>query len=175
MPIPPIDPTSVYYVKLGRNGEWERECLETTQTIRLGYREAPHHSCISGRWDQVQQIWQERGDDPGAATRHTNQVRAFYESDEHVLWVTFFGDRLYWCFSKHEITLLPDKTKTRPVVGRWSSTDITGKILQKTQLSGALLRVQGFRGTICRVKESKYLIQKINGVVQPEIAHDPAE
>jgi hypothetical protein len=64
---------------------------------------------------------------------------------------------------------LPDKSKSRPVIGQWSSGDISGKPLQKTQLSGALLRVQGFRGTICKVKELKYLVEKINGVVHPEI------
>jgi hypothetical protein len=29
--------------------------------------------------------------------------------------------------------------------------------------------VQGFRGTICKVRELQYLINKINGVVRPEI------
>jgi len=169
MPTRMIDPKSVYFVKLGKNGEWERDSLEVSQTIRLGYHETPHELCLHREWDKVQQIWQEKRDDAGTATRDTNQIRAFYESDEHVLWITFFGDRLYWCFSVPEITLLPDKSKTRPVIGQWSSTDVAGKALQKTQLSGALLRVQGFRGTICRVKEWKYLVEKINGVVQPEI------
>lgn len=169
MPAKMINPKTVYFVKLGKNGEWERDCLEVSQTIRLGYHETPHEFCLKGKWDKVQKIWQEKRDDAGTATRDKNQIRAFYESDEQVLWITFFGDRLYWCFSKPEITLLPDKSKSRPVIGQWSSTDISGKPLQKTQLSGALLRVQGFRGTICKVKESKYLVQKINGVVQPEI------
>jgi hypothetical protein len=164
-----INPKTVYFVKLGKNGEWEKDCLEVSQTIRLGYHETPHEFCLKGKWEKVQKIWQEKRDNPGTATRDKNQIRAFYESDDQVLWVTFFGDRLYWCFSKHEIMLLPDKSKTRPVIGQWSSTDISGKTLQKTQLSGALLRVQGFRGTICKVKESKYLVKKINGVVQPEI------
>ena len=164
-----INPKSVYYIKLGKNGEWEKDCLEVSQTIRLGYNETPHEFCLQGEWDKVQKIWLEKRDDAGTATRDKNQIRAFYESDEQVLWITFFGDRLYWCFSKPEITLLPDKSKSRPVIGQWSSTDISGKPLQKTQLSGALLRVQGFRGTICKVKELKYLIEKINGVVHPEI------
>ena len=169
MPTKMINPKNAYFIKLGRNGEWEKDCLEVSQTIRLGYHETPHEFCLQGKWDKVQKIWQEKRDDAGAATRDKNQIRVFYESDEHVLWVTFFGDRLYWCFSKPEIMLLPDKSKSRPVIGQWSSTDISGKPLQKTQLSGALLRVQGFRGTICKVKELKYLIEKINGVVRPEI------
>lgn len=160
-----INPKLAYYIKLGRGGEWERECIEEKQTLRLGYREIPDDLCRKGKWDEVQDI----REDSGAATRDRNQVRAFYEADESVLWVTFFGDRLYWCFSKPEITLLPDKTKIRPVIGSWFSTDIQGNPLQKNQLSGSLLRMQGFRGTICKVKEFKYLVRKINGVVEPEV------
>lgn len=164
-----INPKTVFYVKLGRNGEWEKDCLEVSQTIKLGYREVPDKLCRQGKWDDVQKIMQGIREDVGAATRDKNQVRIFYEADEHALWVTFWGDRLFWCFSKPAITLLPDKSKSRPVIGQWSSTDILGKPLQKTQLSGALLRVQGFRGTICKVKELKYLVEKINGIVHPEI------
>ena len=164
-----INPKNVYYIKLGRNGQWEKDCLEVSQTIKIGYREIPDNLCRQGKWNEVQKIMLKIRDDVGTATRHKNQVCTFYESDEKVLWVTFFGDRLYWCFSKPEITLLPDDSKSRPVIGKWSSNDISGKPLQKTQLSGALLRVQGFRGTICKVKELKYLVEKINGAVHPEI------
>ena len=164
-----INPKNVYYIKLGRSGEWEKDCLEESQTIKIGYREVPDKLCRQGKWDEVQKIMQSIRDDVGTATRDKNQVCAFYESDEQVLWVTFFGDRLYWCFSKPDITILPDKSKSRPVIGQWSSNDISGKPLQKTQLSGALLRVQSFRGTICKVKELKYLVEKINGAVHPEI------
>lgn len=106
---------------------------------------------------------------PGAATRDTYQIRLFYEADESVLWVTFFGDLLYWCFSKPEVTLLPDGSKTRPAIGRWRSADIKDRPLQKDQLSGKLLSMQGFRGTICSVKEFEYLIQKINGHTPKEV------
>ena len=164
-----INPKNASYIKLGRNGIWEKDCLEVSQTLKLGYREVSHELCLRGRWDEVQQELIEKRDDVGTATRDKNIIRAFYESDEQVLWATFFGDRLYWCFSKHEIILLPDKCKIRPVIGQWSSSDLAGKPLQKTQLSGALLRMQGFRGTICKVKELKYLVEKINGIVHPEI------
>ncbi len=169
MPSNLINPKNAYYIKLGRNGEWEKDCLEVSQIIRLGYREISHELCVKSKWDEVQKALQEKRDDVGTATKDKNLIRVFYESDEKILWVTFFGDRLYWCFSKPEITLLPDKCKIRPVIGQWSSSDLTGKPLQKTQLSGALLRMQGFRGTICKVKELKYLVEKINGVVHPEI------
>jgi len=164
-----INPKNAKYIKLGRNGIWEKDCIEVTQTLKLGYREISHELCLRGRWDEVQQELLEKRDDAGTATVDKNQIRAFYESDEEVLWVTFFGDRLYWCFSNSKIILLPDKDKSRSVIGQWSSSDLAGKPLQKSQLSGALLRMQGFRRSICQVKELKYLVEKINGVVHPEV------
>lgn len=164
-----INPKKVYYIKLGRSGEWEKDCLEVSQIIKLGYHRVPDELCRKGKWGEVHKIMQDIREDVGTATRDTNQVRDFYESDEQTLWITFLGDRLYWCFSKPEITTLPDNSKSRPVIGKWSSCDILGQPLQKTQLSGALLRVEGFRGTICMVKEFEYLVDKINCVERPEI------
>ena len=164
-----ITPKNAYYIKLGKNGEWEQDCLEVSQTIKIGYREVPDKLCRQGKWDEVQKIMLEVRDNAGTATRDKNQVHTFYTSDERVLWITFFGNRLYWSFSKPEITILPDESKSRPVIGQWSSSDILGKPLEKTQLSGALLQVQRYQGTICKVKELEYLVKKINGVVHPDI------
>jgi hypothetical protein len=165
----PISPKLAYYIKLGRHGEWEKECITETQTLRLGYNSIPDDLCRQGKWDEIHENFKKEREDLGAATRDRNQVRSFYEADENVLWVTFYGERLYWCFSAPEITLLPDKTKVRHVIGRWSCTDIHGEPLQESQLSGYLLRMRGFRGTICKVKEIEYLVRKINGDVQPEV------
>jgi hypothetical protein len=77
-------------------------------------------------------------------------------------WITFYANKLWWCFSNPIITLLPDKTKTRPVIGKWSDKDINGNVLLASNLSGKLLMTQGFRGTICSVPERKYAIGKIN-------------
>jgi hypothetical protein len=163
-----IKPSSALYIKLGRGGKYEREAIERNH-LRLGYREISHELCLQGKWEDVLEELKSVSEFSGVAIRHTNQIRLFYESDDSVLWVTFFGDRLYWCFSKREVTLLPDKWKTRPVIGQWSSVDINGKPLSKSQLSGKLLSMQGFRGTICSVKEFEYLVQKINGHIPKEV------
>lgn len=165
----PINPKRAYYIKLGRNGAWEEECLKEKQILRLGYQQISDDLCRQGKWDEVRSILFGIRNDIGTAKRDENQIRYFYEADNKTLWTTFFGDRLYWCFSEPQITQLPDKTKTRPVIGEWSSMDIYGKPLKKIQLSGSLLSMEGFRGTICRVKELNYLTRKINGIVQPEV------
>lgn len=131
--------------------------------MRLGYKEVDHKLCINRKWETVHDYFTtEENSRTFVATSHTNQIRQFYEEDEHTLWITFYANKLWWCFSKPEIKLLPDKTKTRPVIGKWSDKDINGNVLLAGNISGKLLKTQGFRGTICRVPEQKYALAKIN-------------
>ncbi len=119
--------------------------------------------CIDRDWDKVNDYFTtEENAKPFVATSHANQIKQFYEEDEKTLWITFYLNKLWWCFSKPEITYHDDRTKTRPVIGAWSDKDINGKVLINSSLSGKLLKTQGFRGTICKVTEQKYALSKIN-------------
>lgn len=155
------------FIKLGEDGKWEEDCIEKNQTLRLGYNGSDHLECLKGNWKSIYDNFL-KVHDKGTATRHTNQVKHFYESDETVLWITFYANKLWWCFSKPVIKQLPDKTKIRHVIGKWSSKDISGKELTTDNLSGKL-KTQGFQGTICNVKESKYVLLKINCRELPEV------
>lgn len=158
-----IQANKVLFIKLGQGGKFERECIESNQALRLGYREVDHKLCITGQWDKVHDYFiTEENSKTFVATSHSNQIKQFYEEDEKTLWITFYANKLWWCFSKPEITLLADKTKTRPVIGKWSDKDINGNTLLAGNISGKLLKTQGFRGTICSVPEEKYALAKIN-------------
>ncbi len=65
---------------------------------------------------------------------------------------------------------LPNNEKERRAVGGWRDSDINGEPLLKGKLSGRLLAVQGFQGTICTVSDLDYLLHKINGTVEPHVA-----
>ena len=158
-----IKANKVLFIKLGQGGQFEKECIEQNQTLRLGYREVDHKLCVGGHWDKVHDYFTtEENSKTFVATSHSNQIKQFYEEDEKTLWITFYANKLWWCFSKPEITLLADKTKTRPVIGKWSDKDIAGNVLLGSNISGKLLKTQGFRGTICSVPEQKYALAKIN-------------
>lgn len=158
-----ITANKVLFIKLGRGGEFEKECIEQNQTLRLGYTKVDHKLCINGQWDKVHDYFTtEKNLKTFVATSHTNQIKQFYEEDEKTLWITFYANKLWWCFSKPEITLLTDKTKIRPVIGKWSDKDINGNVLFAGNISGKLLKTQGFRGTICSIPEKKYALAKIN-------------
>ncbi len=163
-----IKPTRAFFIKLGSSGEWEKDCIEHG-VLRLGYHDLPHDRCLAGDWDSAREAFP-ASSDQGSVTRHINQVRQFYEEPETTLWITFFSDRLWWCFSKPVVSQLSDRTKVRDVSGQWCDTDIKGLPLIKGRLSGKLLAVQSFQGTICSVKELDYLIHKINGTSEPHVA-----
>ena len=158
-----IKADKVLFIKLGQGGKYETECIEKDNTLKLGYKEVEHNFCINQQWDKVHNYFtREENSKNFVATSHTNQIKQFYEEGEKTLWLTFYANKLWWCFSKPEITFLVEKTKTRPVIGNWSDKDINGNILLAGNISGKLLKTQGFRGTICRVPEEKYALAKIN-------------
>ncbi len=158
-----IKANKVLFIKLGAGGKYAEDCIEKDNTLRLDYRTVDHNLCITGNWNEVHNYFiTKENAKTFVATSHTNQIRQFYEEDENTLWITFESNKLWWCFSKLEITLFEDNTKTRPVIGKWSDKDINGNVLFASNISGKLLKTQGFRGTICSVPEQKYTLNKIN-------------
>lgn len=155
------------YIKLGHGGEWEEDCLSRA-TLRFGYRETPHDLCMNRHWADVQREREGSRGSKGAATSDTTQIRYFYEAGADTLWVTFARHALWWCFANAEVRLLPDRTKERSAVDSWRNTDVNGRPLLMSALSGQLLATQGFRGTICTVKELDYLLARINGAERAE-------
>jgi len=162
-----INPSEVLYIKLGSGGEYEKECI-TNGTLQIGFREVPHElyiKCVkNGNWDEVQKAYRESGTSAGTATRYMHQIQRFYEADENILWITFWKGALYWCFAKPGVEVKDNHCKSRETISGWSCEDINGNQLMMSKLSGKVLAMQGFRGTICTVKEAKYLVEKINGI-----------
>lgn len=163
-----ISSNKALFIKLGISGEWESSSIKDN-TIQLGYKDVSHDLCLNKKWEETRANFPVNSDQ-GSVTRHINQVRQFYEEPEDTLWITFHSDCLWWCFAKKEIKQLPDLTKIRYTKGGWRNTDLMGNPLIKGRLSGKLLAVQSFRGTICSVNELNYLLHKINGTTEPHIA-----
>ena len=163
-----IEPKSAYFIKLGRNGQWEQSCIEKDQTIRLGFKETDHDACLSGEWDKIHSDELKNGRAKGKATEITNEIRRFYEEGESTLWITFYANRMWWCFAQKNIKQLHDGSKIRKVIGQWRDTDIPGRPLSLETISGKLLQVRGFRGTICSV-DLIYVSNKINGIMPSEV------
>lgn len=163
----PVKTKQALFIKLGHGGSWEKTCIDGG-FLRLGYHEVLHDLCESNNWELARAAFADHSDS-GSVTRHINQVKLFYEAPEDTIWITFYADSMWWCRAHESVELLPDGSKKRNVVSKWSNTDITGKKLLKSQISGKLLAVQAYRGTICAVSELDYLLHKINGTLEPHV------
>jgi hypothetical protein len=155
-----------FYIKLGRGGEWEEECLKEG-TIRFGYRETPHDLCLARAWDQVRDFWTDRRGDVSTATRDMKQIQAFYEADQNSFFITFANGLLHWCRPVDAVEVLPDRARRRSTVDGWRAQSLGGVPLSSDRLSGHLLKVQMFKGTICQVKQRAYLLRKLNDELSP--------
>lgn len=170
-----ITANSVKFIKLGRGGSWEDYCINNN-LIALGFDNPYHDRCLEGDWDFIHNYWFDKSTKvtdaakKSEATKITIQIKVFYTSPSDVMWITFHNSKLYWCFAQEEveerkIDELYCVAKVRKVKGTWNSTDIYGNELLVSNLSGKLTMVQMFRGTICAVKESDYLLRRINDMV----------
>lgn len=166
-----IDPINIQYIKLGEKGKYEKECIQNKSIIKIGYYEIDNNFCIVGDWSKVSEnIVQAYKTGKRATTSHKNQIKKFYEEPETTMWITFFNSKLWYCFADKNITLNPDGSKERKTLSGWKDTDSKGNALFIQFLSGRLTQVQGFRGTICDVKEKKYLLNKIYNRQSNELA-----
>ena len=149
------------FIKLGSGGKWEKECIESN-CIKLGYIESDFNACIKKEWNIVEKHYIESGKSQIATSGYVTQIKYFFEEPEDTIWITFYNNKLWWTKAKSEVFRLDDGTKTRDCLSNWSDKDINGNTLYMENLSGKLLKTQGFRGTICRVEEHEYLLRKIN-------------
>lgn len=167
--MPRLEATSTHYIKLGRGGEWEAEAIRDG-VLRFGYRELPHDLCIAGEWEAARNAWRaQRGGNEAVLTSDMNQVRTFYTAPETSVFITFHAGRMYWCRPRGPVELLQDRTKLRGTVDGWLGQTVGGEDLFFERLSGRLLKVQGFRGTICAVDAEDYLLRKLGDEVSPQV------
>jgi len=162
--------TKAYFIKLGHEGEWEEPCL-TSGTIRFAYRKISHEPCLHGQWDEVQALCAKmRG--KGTGKNDARQVQTYYEADASSIFITFYKGELWWCHPTGVPEVLPEErnARVRQTVSGWRKTSVGGRPLLISELSGKLTKTQMYRGTICEVSETPYLLRRINDEQTPELA-----
>jgi hypothetical protein len=166
----------IRFIKLGTTKEKKEElCLENGYMI-LGYNEINHFDTI----DNIKQECKIKYEcDSGAATRHANQIKNFYDESSTTLWITFSKKKVWWGFV--DLNKKPyqdeDGFTYRKMKDGWNDKDINNRVLTFENVSGALLKTQGFRGTICDIKKKsnetfdieEYTKRLINGEKLEEV------
>ena len=168
-----IAPATVRYIKLGEGGAWEQTCLdEGTMCVGFGAASAERFAwCRARNWPALAASFRASGRDAGTATRFANDLRHFCEADGSTLWITFIGESLYWGFADDSpVEVRADGAGIyRTIRDGWRRTDVTGEVLTKERLSGALTKLAAYRGTSCSVDVAEYVVRRINGHKLPAV------
>lgn len=157
---------NAYYVKLGRNGIWEESSLKKG-IIRIGWKRQALADINGGNWNKIQKQLEKEASDKGTATRDCHALRMLCESTSEDIWITFHASHLWWCKVTAPHIRQDGMSKFRKV-DRWRCEDIFGGPLLITQIPGRIAKLQGFRGTICKVRECDELARLINRQYSPE-------
>jgi len=163
------DFANAYYIKLGRAGIWEADSIDTGK-MRIGWREQSIKDINSHRWDFIEgQLRTEHKDKPASvATTDLNGLKIIAESVLDDIWVTFYQAKLWWARLTGPVEQ-DEVSKFRHTVNPWSDHTENGRLLIVNDLPGKISQLQGFRGTVCRVRYPDLLRRTLNGT-RSEIA-----
>lgn len=158
--------TKAYYIKLGRAGDWEADSI-ARDIMRIGWEEQTVTDINSGRWASVEeQLRADPSRTRGAATTDLNRLKDIASSTSEDVWVTFYQGKLWWTRLK-DAPVEADETSKFRRTEPWNDTAASGRKLFATELPGSLSALQGFRGTVCSVRDAELLQSVITGQPTP--------
>lgn len=161
-----IEFENAFYIKLGRKGEWEKYSIDKEKIrkgkIRLGWVNQSLEDMNQRNWEKLKDEIREEMGNKGAATKDFNALRNICESTKRDIWITFYLSRMWWCRVSDGGIEKDNISKYRRVDGSWSDKNLEGQLLSLDQIPGKLSMLQGFRGTVCKVKETDTLRRLLN-------------
>lgn len=173
MPLPPITPSDVRYIKVGDGGRWFSRARDEGSVL-FGYHTVEHADAQASNEAAIRAALADRRSE-GAITAGVTEVLSFYHLGPDCLWITFAEGHLWWAFAHPEVEWLgpghyeDGPSRRRQTLDGWRNTDIEGRPLRVNDLSSKLTQTANFRATICNVHERDYLIRRINGVTEPVV------
>lgn len=135
--------------------------------VRLGWRGIPLSEIHDGNWDRIKDRLAVEHRHKGTVTVDTERLRDLATSTSKDVWITFHGSRLWWG-SMADSPIEEDATsKFRRLARPWSDSDTAGRVLIANQIPGRISQMQGFRGTVCAVRERDALVRLLNAQSSP--------
>lgn len=154
---------NAFYVKLGRAGCWEADSIHKSR-LRLGWPNQSLADINAGKWSLIaEQLQIEHPDKRQVATNDLNRLSDIALSTPDDVWVTFHGAKLWWARLASGPVEEDSISKYRVTVDGWHDASQSGKLLVANELPGKLAQLQGFRGTVCRVREKQLLRRVLEG------------
>ena len=157
----PFEFSDAFYIKLGQKGCWEADSLEFGR-LRIGWRNQTIDDINSHRWDLIEQQLrlEQKGKPQQVATTDLNRLKDITLSGPEDVWITFHGAKLWWARLSLEPVAEDHISKYRTTLDGWHDTSQSDKLLVVNDLPGRIALLQGFKGTVCRVRD-KQLLQRV--------------
>ena len=162
---------TVRYIKLGKGGKWETQCL-STGTLRFGFHtgdEPMFNACLARDVDEVKvhlRAMRNKGQ-KASVKDDLRQVKAVFWDDGTTVWITFHDRRMYW--GRLDPSRPPHREGRHSVhhltaPGWRCTTDTTPpRPLLKDDLAGHLGMLTQYRGTVCEPRHPDYVLRRIRG------------
>lgn len=157
---------NAYYIKLGKGGEWEADSIHAG-ILRLGWSANSLTDVNAGAWGAIEQQLRASQPHKGTATRDVNALREIVASTADDIWITFHASRLWWCRLDEGPVEEDSISKFRRTAGGWRDSDVNGRKLLIADIPGDISQLQGFRGTVCKVKAAAGLRRLLDGESSP--------
>ena len=146
-----IDFKRAYYIHLGKKGKYEQSAISESK-LQFGFGGQDVQDINSGNWEKIrEQLRQASKGKKGQATGPLNALRLICESTSEDLWITFSQGMMWWCKLGPKEVFQGDPSKYRLLDGKWSNKDVNEHQLDVNSIPGIIAKIQGFRGTVCKV------------------------
>jgi len=141
---------NAFYIKLGEKGKWEESSIKENK-IRIGWGIQSLEDINKHNWDTIRQREYHYHNNKTIATKDTNDLILICDCTEEDIWITFYLSKLWWCRVGEPRIYEDHISKYRNVKDIWKDSDAKGNPLLINQISGRISKLQGYRGTLCRV------------------------
>lgn len=162
----PIKFRNAYYIKLGKKGQWEESSIREDK-VRIGWRQQTLEDINRKDWAKIGRELRSKAKTKGNATHDLNMLKMFVESTSDDVWITFHDSCLWWCRLEESNVDQDEISKYRRAKGKWCDQDISGKILVTEEIPGSLAQTQGYRSTVCKVRNAHVLGRLLNDQRSP--------
>jgi hypothetical protein len=158
---------NAYYIKLGQNGQWEESSMKESK-LRIGWPDQSLDDINSGNWSIIEKQLIESIPHKISASRDFNSLKTICHSTKEDIWITFYSSRLWWCKIRDNEVFEDSVSKYLKVKDHLYDHDVNGKKLLISDLPGRIAKLQGYRATQCKVKETAELRRLLNNEPSPE-------
>lgn len=151
-----------FYIKLGAGGRWAESSIKDG-LLRFGWGGIPLSEIHAGDWTAIRSRLAAEHHHKGTITADTERLRDLATSTSADVWITFHDSHLWWCRLADGPVEEDPVSKFRRVLQSWTNQDVTKRPLLANQIPGRIAQLQGFRGTVCSVREVEALSRLLRG------------